>query len=229
VVPLEVMDKDSRLGPALERVENRFETMLLLDRIARLEGRLTEEECRAAAEEKHAALDLIRRVNRAGFLLDDTLAQIRELGRRTYVDAGGGEQPWLTPEELTQLSVRKGTLTAEERSIMESHVVMTSNILETVAFPKEYAAVPLWAGAHHELLNGKGYPRHLSGGEIPREVRLLTILDVFDALTAKDRPYKPGMPVEKALSILHSMAEEGSVDKEVLELFEQSKAWEVEI
>jgi len=228
VVPLEVMDKESRLGPALERVESRFETMLLLDRIALLEGRLTEEGCQAAAEEKNAALELIRRVNKAGFLPDDTLAQLQALARRTYTDSAGREQPWVTPEELTQLSVRKGTLTAAERSVMESHVVMTSSILENVAFPKAYASVPLWAGAHHELLNGKGYPRHLSGGDIPREVRLLTILDVFDALTAKDRPYKPGMPVERALGILRSMAEEGGVDGEILALFEKSKAWEAE-
>jgi len=228
VVPLEVMDKESRLGPALERVESRFAAMLLLDKIALLEGRLTEEAYQAAVEDKNAALELIRRVNKAGFLPDDTFAQIQALAGRTYVDSEGREQPWLTPEERTDLSVRKGTLTAEERSIMESHVVMTSNILANVAFPKAYASVPLWAGAHHELLNGKGYPRHLSGEELPREVRLLTILDVFDALTAKDRPYKPGMPVERALKILHSMVEEGGVDGEILALFEQSKAWEVE-
>jgi len=226
VVPLEVMDKESRLGPSLERMEGRFGTMLLLDKIALLEGRMTQEGYQAAVEEKTAALELIRRVNGAGFLPDDTLAQIQALAGRTYVDAEGREQPWITAEELTALSVRKGTLTAQERSIMESHVVMTASILENVAFPKEYAAVPLWAGAHHELLNGKGYPRHLGGEDIPREVRLLTILDVFDALTAKDRPYKPGMPVERALGILHSMVEEGAVDGEILSLFEQSKAWE---
>ncbi len=229
VVPLEVMDKESRLGPALERVENRFSVMLLLDKISLLESRITEVEYQAAVEDKTAALELIRRVNKAGFLPDDTLAQIQALAGRVYVDAEGREQPWITAEELTQLSVRKGTLTAEERSVMESHVVMTSSILENVAFPKEYAAVPLWAGAHHELLNGRGYPKHLSGGDIPREVRLLTILDVFDALTARDRPYKPGMPVERALGILHSMVEEGGIDGEVLALFEQSKAWEGEI
>ena len=109
---------------------------------------------------------------------------------------------------------------------MESHVVMTSRILEQVSFPKAYSQVPQWAGSHHELLNGRGYPAHLSGAEIPEEVRLLTILDVFDALTARDRPYKPGMPVEKALSILHSMVNEGTMDGNILALFEESKAWE---
>lgn len=109
---------------------------------------------------------------------------------------------------------------------MESHVTMTSRILEQVSFPKAYQQVPKWAGAHHELLNGRGYPTHAAGDEIPHEVRLLTILDVFDALTARDRPYKPGMPVEKALSILASMVSEGGIDGNILALFEESKAWE---
>ena len=109
---------------------------------------------------------------------------------------------------------------------MENHVVMTARILEQVSFPKAYNQVPAWASAHHELLNGRGYPNHISGDEIPCEVRLLTILDVFDALTARDRPYKPGMPVEKALSILESMVDEGSMDGEILGLFRESRAWE---
>ncbi len=229
VVPLEVMDKESRLGPGLERVENRFTEIRLLTRIARLEGRVSEADYQSAAAELDEALSLIRRSNTAGYLPDGELARLQALAQRDYIDEAGRKLPWLTPEELTQLSVRKGTLTEKEREVMQSHVVMTSNILENVAFPKAYAAVPLWAGAHHELLNGKGYPRHLRGAEIPREVRLLTILDVFDALTAKDRPYKPGMPVERALQILHSMVEEGGIDGEVLSWFEQSKAWEAEI
>ena len=109
---------------------------------------------------------------------------------------------------------------------MESHVVMTARILSQVSFPKMYAQVPDWASAHHELLNGKGYPDHISGDKIPKEVRLLSILDIFDALTAKDRPYKSGMPVEKALTILDSMVSEGGIDAEILALFRESKAWE---
>ena len=124
-----------------------------------------------------------------------------------------------------QADYRKGTLTAAERGIMESHAVVTGRILGSVTFPKIYAEVPAWAAAHHELLNGRGYPGHLTAEAIPQEVRLLTILDVFDALTARDRPYKPGMPVEKALSILRSMVDEGGIDKEILALFEQSKCW----
>lgn len=226
VVPLSVMDKDSRLGEALKDVEHRFATMTLLSRIAALEGRVPAGEAEAEQAEIAEALALIQKVNRAGFLPDEELAKITAMGQRTYTDENGEVHPWLTAGELVSLSVRKGTLTAEERSVMESHVVMTARILKQVSFPKMYAQVPGWASAHHELLNGKGYPDHISGDEIPAEVRLLTILDVFDALTAKDRPYKPGMPVEKALSILDSMVSEGGMDAEILALFRESQAWE---
>lgn len=226
VVPLSVMDKETRLGNAETEIDHRFDTMLLLSRIAVLEGTLSPEQAEESKRLILEARELIRRVNRAGFLPDEDLAKIDELAARTYIDAHGTPQPWITEAEHIFLSVRKGSLTAEERKIMESHVVMTSRILEQVSFPKAYNQVPKWAAAHHELLNGRGYPNHLSGEEIPREVRLLTILDVFDALTARDRPYKPGMPVEKALSILDSMVNEGSIDGELLGLFRESKAWE---
>ena len=226
VVPLSVMDKETRLGSAEQTIEQRFATMSLLRRIAVLEGRLSAQQAENAQREADDALELIRRVNRAGFLPDEDLAKIDALAGRTYTDAQGTQQPWITPEEHISLSVRKGSLTAKEREIMESHVTMTSRILEQVSFPKAYQQVPKWAGAHHELLNGRGYPTHAAGDEIPHEVRLLTILDVFDALTARDRPYKPGMPVEKALSILASMVSEGGIDGNILALFEESKAWE---
>jgi hypothetical protein len=200
--------------------------MKLLTRIDVLEGRISAEEAESLTAQRTDALALIEKVDKAGFLPDDTLAAIDALAGRTYRDENGVEQPWITEEEHVCLSIRKGTLTAAERQIMEDHVVVTGRILDQVAFPEEYANVPVWAAAHHELLNGKGYPQHRTAESLPPEVRLLTILDVFDALTAKDRPYKPGMPVEKALSILHSMVNEGSMDENILALFEQSRAWE---
>ena len=226
VVPLEVMDKATRLGPALERVESRFAAMALLDRIALLEGRLDEAAFSARTAEREEALALIRKANIAGFLLDESIAVIEDLAKRTYTDENGETHPWLTEEERVCLTVRKGTLTAAERAVMESHVTATARILDQVAFPRQYAQVPEWAAAHHELLNGTGYPDHRSAESLPREVRLLTILDVFDALTARDRPYKPPMPVEKALAILHSMERERSLDGTILALFEESRAWE---
>ena len=225
-VPLEIMDKESRLGPALCAVRDRFRAIALLQRISRLEGRISEAEYAAQSAELSDALDFIERINVAGFLPDADLAKLGELERKSYTDESGAQQPWLTGAELHQLRVRKGTLTDEEREIMQGHVVLTSKILSHVSFPKLYQPVPKWAGAHHELLNGKGYPDHLHAEAIPTEVRLLTILDVFEALTAQDRPYKPPMPVEKALAILHSMVDEGALDAELLALFERSRPWE---
>lgn len=226
VIPLEVMDKESRLGGALAGVQQRFYIIGLLCRIALLGGTITKEEYGRRISELEDAHALVTRANSTGFLSDETLSQIDALAKRTYTDESGQCHPWLTEAEHTCLSVRKGTLTGRERSIMESHVELTEKMLGEMKFSRSYAEVPKWASAHHEHLNGMGYPHHLRGDEIPREVRLITILDIFDALTARDRPYKPPMPVEKAISILTDMVKDGQLDGQLLELFIQSRAWE---
>ena len=225
-VPLEIMDKESRLGADIADVRARFRAIELLRRIAFLEGKLTSEESERQRAKIADALALIERINVAGFLPDADLAALNALAAETYSDETGAVQPWLTEPELERLRVRKGTLTDAEREIMQNHVVLTAKILGHVSFPKLYSSVPRWAGAHHELLNGAGYPAHLTAKDIPTEVRLLTILDVFEALTAQDRPYKPALPVRKAFEILHSMADEGALDAALLGRFEQSRAWE---
>ena len=225
-VPLEIMDKESRLGPLYEEICDRFRIIRLLDRVAMLEGRFDDAELQRRQKELDDALALIDRVNTIGFLPDTELEKINALANKTYNDEAGRALPWLTDTELERLRVRKGTLTDAEREIMQNHVVVTEKILRHVSFPKLYSAVPCWAAAHHELLNGRGYPRHLAAEDIPMEVRILTILDVFEALTAQDRPYKPPMPVEKALAILESMVQEGAIDGELFALFRESRAWE---
>lgn len=134
-------------------------------------------------------------------------------------------KPLLTEDEITMLSIRKGTLSDEERRQMQGHATSTWNILKQVDFPAQYANIPLWASSRHELLQGKGYPKGLSGDSIPKEVRLLTILDIFEALTAKDRPYKSPYPIDRTWKILNSMVEEGSLDGDLLALFRESRAW----
>lgn len=224
-VPLEVMDKATRLGTKIERIEERFQRIRLLDRIALLEGSISREEWKSREKNRRSWLEFIQRINTAAFLSEADFQKISELSRQHYTE-DNIEKPFLTSDELTCLSIRKGTLTDKEREVMQSHVILTKKILEKVDFPDEYKVVCEWAQSHHELLNGKGYPEHRCGDDIPKEVRLLTILDIFEALTANDRPYKKPVPVKNALNILHSMAEEGSIDKEVLNLFEKSNAWE---
>lgn len=227
VTPLEVMDKAARLSPLQsERVQNRIRNIWLLKRIDYLEGRIGEEELERARLETEEAAARIGEIDRAGFLTDDKLAYLEQLKQRTYLDQGR-ELPWLTGEEHEMLSIRKGTLSAEERKIMEDHVVVTNKLLAQIRFSKDLSHVREWAASHHELLNGSGYPNHRQGDQIPYEVRIITILDIFDALVADDRPYKPGMPVPRALSILESMAEkEGKLDPELTRLFIESRCWE---
>jgi len=221
--PLYIMDKESRLSSALERVLTRLETISLLGRIHNLK---TGSDNSSLEQALLLARQVIETANTADFLTDELLAHVNALALKTYVDAKGAEKPWLTSEELTALSVRKGTLTEAERKIMENHVLMTERILSEVKFTGEYEQVPLWAMQHHEYLNGHGYPFCLRGDEIPKETRLLTILDIFDALTAIDRPYKDPIPMERALKILHAMVDNGQLDGQILALFVESRAWE---
>lgn len=225
VTPLNVMNKETRLGDRLDGVLHRFETIGLLERIAFLEGRIDADMLEAKKKELADARELVLHSNPAGFLPEEEFAALFALSQKTYFDENGDLQPFLTAEEYHALSVRKGTLTPEERTIMESHVAMTARMLGQMKFTSDCAMVPVWASEHHEFLNGSGYPKKLADGEIPREVRLLTILDIFDALTARDRPYKKPMPAEKALTILDSMAAEGQLDVSILELFKNSEAW----
>ena len=226
VIPLEVMDKESRLGSRVSDVEHRFEKIELIWQIENAKGILSD----AELEEKKAFIaesrEFILSANKAGFLPDEKLEKIEKIAACTFVDTDGKEKTFLTDEELVCMKIRKGTLSDDERKIMQSHVEMTEKFLNEVNFPKRYGNVTKWASSHHELLNGKGYPRHISQDEIEKEVRLLSILDIFDALTATDRPYKPPMPVEKALFVLEDMVKFGDLDGDILKLFKDSKAWE---
>ena len=225
-VPLSVMDKATRLGPLLGQIENRFEKMHLLSRIACLENRITEEEWKEDENRRKEWLTAIRRINLAGVLRDEDLDLIHMISQNTYQEEDGSRRPVLLEEETEDLMIQRGTLSDKERQIMQGHVTMTKRILDQVRFPDGYTQVPEWASAHHELLNGKGYPDQRKNGEIPMEVRLLTILDIYEALTAPDRPYKKPMDSGKAFDILNRMAEEGSIDGKLLQLFFRSHAYD---
>ena len=228
VTPLEVMNKAARLLPEQHKdFLHRMELVRLRAEIDCLSGRISDGERGAVIERARQATELVESVNSAGFVPDERLAELDALRALTYTGEDGALHSWLTPEEYAMLSIRKGTLSNDERAIMEGHVSVTGKLLSQIHFPEDLSHVPQWASSHHELLDGSGYPNHLSGDVIPQEVRIITILDIFDALVANDRPYKKGMSVEKALSILQSMAEkEGKLDPELTRLFTRSKCWE---
>ena len=137
-----------------------------------------------------------------------------------------GTRPFLTTSELISLSIPKGSLTNEDRLEIESHVTHTYRFLATIPWTSKLRRIPEIAYGHHEKLNGKGYPRSISAPEIPVQTRMMTISDIYDALTASDRPYKKAMPASKAIDILGYEAKEGKVDKALLDLFIESKVFE---
>lgn len=227
VTPLEVMNKMHRLLPEqYADFVHRMEVVRLRGEIDRLSGRMTLEEAGQLMADTQEAQALVDAINGCGFVTDDKLAALDELGRRTYRDSDGSRKSWLTPAEYAMLSIRRGTLSDQERAVMEDHVAVTGKLLDQIEFSEDLSHVAQWASSHHELLNGSGYPNHLTGDSIPPEVRIITILDIFDALVADDRPYKPGMPVDRALDILTSMAEkEGKLDPALTRLFIESRCW----
>ncbi|MBQ7564723.1 MAG: GAF domain-containing protein [Lachnospiraceae bacterium] len=226
VVPLAVMDKPTRLGAAWERIKSRIEIARLMVKVRGLQH--PEEQSKCTEEEKALcdAWELIQEADQAPFLPGDRITELNELSKLSCATIDGGIIPLLTEDELTAITVRKGTLTDAERREMEKHVEYTADFLNKMKFGGYYEKVPEWASSHHEFLNGSGYPAHKTAEELPKEVRLLTILDIFDALTAEDRPYKPPMPKDRAFIILHDMAAEGKLDEELVALFEESGAWE---
>ena len=228
VIPLEIMDKPTRLGDLEDGLLHKISTGILMERIRGLEHPDEKEASDKKIEEIEAAKELILSSNAAGFLPDEKLEAIQKAGELFIKNDMGEEIPLLNEEEKTAMMVRKGTLTEDERKIIQSHVVNTEKMLSKMIFDGDYANVPVWAASHHEFLNGTGYPKHLTGKDLPKETRLLTILDVYDALTAEDRPYKPALPTEKAFSILHAMENDGQIDGDILALFEESGAWKKE-
>ncbi len=153
--------------------------------------------------------------------------RIAEIATRQYLDNSGMSRPFLDPEEAHALQIIRGSLTDAERDEINSHVVHTYNFLREIPWGRTFRNVPEIAGAHHEKLNGKGYPRQLAGDAIPVPARMMTISDIYDALTAKDRPYKKAMPVEKALSILESEVKGGMLDPELFKVFCEAKVYEI--
>jgi len=145
---------------------------------------------------------------------------------KSYATLDQHTQPYLTGDEVARLSIRKGSLSDEERRAIESHVTHSYRFLQQIPWTKDLRRVPDIAHAHHEKLNGGGYPLRLTGEAIPLQSKIMTVADIFDALSARDRPYKKAVPVAKALEILAMEVKDGSVDAELYRLFVEAKVYE---
>ena len=176
-------------------------------------------------DEVDDALAFVGRVNEPTVLDQGGFERLVEIARLIYMAPDGELRPYLEPEEVAALQVRRGSLTEVERVEIERHVVHTTKFLQEIPWGRRYADVPRIAAAHHEYLNGSGYPDRLPGKDIPVESRIMTIADIFDALTASDRPYKKAVPIERALSIIESEVSAGKCDAELFRVFVQGEVY----
>jgi HD-GYP domain-containing protein (c-di-GMP phosphodiesterase class II) len=165
--------------------------------------------------------------NEPSVLPEDKASMLEFLSQQTYYDMSGKAHPMLDPQEFRFLSIRKGTLDPQERLEMESHVTHSFHFLTKIPWTPLMRGIPEIAYGHHEKLDGSGYPRGLKGDQIPLQARMMTISDIFDALTAQDRPYKRAVPVHTALDILHAEAEDGKLDKDLLGVFLAKEIYQV--
>jgi len=239
VVPAQVLQKATRLPEKEMRVvRQRFETIKALTHRNLWRGygenvttgafesspkRMNEVEERyhAFAKDLDRTYAFLEEINTKGFLPDADLEKVREIGERHYVDGHGKQKPLLTPHEVTNLSIRKGTLNASEWQLMQSHSAQSRRFLERIPWGEDLALIPYLGGAHHEKLDGSGYPDGFVAEDLNLQVRMLTIADIFDALTAADRPYRKAATVERTVEILHLEADAGKLDKPLVELFEE--------
>jgi len=217
-IPEHIMDKRKKLESVLDRIELIKMRYEILKR-----ERATSKDVKSDEDsEIEKEIRFIEEVNSGNFpLSDEMLERLRRISKRTY-RSDKGDMPLVTKEELKHLSVRAGTLTQEEKAIIESHAEITFKMLSQLPFPRKLRNVPFIAGSHHEKLNGKGYPRNLKAEDLPLQSRILSIADIFEALTAKDRPYKKAKTLSQAIRILKEMAEKGEVDRDLVDLLVES-------
>ncbi|WP_026834705.1 HD-GYP domain-containing protein [Eubacterium xylanophilum] len=228
VIPREIMDKSTRLGAGIDDIRHRIEVSKLVAKVDCLENRIDESELREYLMSLDAAFRFIDKIDKMEHLTDEMIEQVSKIAKIQCKKADGTVIKFLEENELSALSLKNGTLTKEEREVIKSHVSHTKDMLDAVSFTGQYKNVPEWASRHHEFLDGSGYPEGLKAEDLAWETRLLTILDIFDALTAEDRPYKTPHTPSTAFEIMRNMVSEGKIDGDILEDLYKSRAWELD-
>lgn len=240
--PEYVVDKATKLETIYDRVhtvDTRFEVLkrdaeieLLKARLAALEaGEEPDLETLETAYEARLAQfdddrEFVRRANVGGeFMRDDDKQRTRAIAAYRWVGPDGEEQPFLTDNEVYNLSIERGTLTAEERDVINYHITATIKMLESLPFPRELQRVPEFAGGHHEKMDGTGYPRGLTREQMSLQARIMGIADIFEALTAADRPYKKAKTLSESLKIMGFMKKDNHIDPDLFDVFLQEKVW----
>jgi hypothetical protein len=184
----------------------------------------------AALQDRMAALSraeaLVEASNEPSVLAAEASAELSALLDLDFEDSSGRCVRVVEPADVDALQVARGSLTASERREIEDHVRHTYDFLVRIPWTAGLSRIPEIAGKHHEYLDGSGYPERLPGPQIPMQARMMTVADIFDALTASDRPYKQAVPIDRALDILHAEVGRGKVDPDVLALFIEAEVWQ---
>ena len=235
--PVHVVDKATKLHTLCDRIDlidTRIEVLKRDHEIAALRAQLAmrdvkdttaESELWVACRGRIDALDsdrqFLRMANRgAEFMSDADLQRVRSIGtRNTWRNVSGVEAEFLSADEIENLTIRAGTLTAGERETINYHIVATNKMLEQLPWPKHLKRVPEYAGGHHERMDGKGYPKGLTRDQMSVQARVMGIADIFEALTARDRPYKPGMKLSQAMGIMYKFRCNGHIDPDLFDVF----------
>ncbi len=231
--PVHVMDKATKLETITDRMETvraRFEILKRDAEIQMLQRQLAgDAEADSLARDLEAQLEaldeelaFLEQANIGGeFLSEEKQARIAEIGERS-ITLGGSSQPLLKPEEVENLSVSRGTLLPKERRIINGHMVQTIRMLESLPFPRNLRRVPEYAGGHHEKMDGTGYPKGIFAGDMSVPARIMAIADVFEALTADDRPYKRAKKLSETMRIMGYMKRDNHLDPDLFDHFVRS-------
>lgn len=234
--PVHVVDKATKLETIFDRIhllESRFEILRRDIEIDLLKQKLKAAGCDydtseavAQTQQLNDEFEFLKHANKGREFMPETdQERVRIISDKMWQTRHGESRPLITEEEINNLTIAKGTLIEQERKIINHHIVSTINMLEALPFPKHLRNVAEIAGNHHERMDGKGYPRSLKRDEMSVQARLMGIADIFEALTAADRPYKKPMSLSQALNILSSMAKEGHIDPDLFQIFIQQKIY----
>ena len=227
--PVHVVDKATKLETIFDRVhllDARFEIALRDAEIAHLLGQLGQADYERTIAELKSDRAFCREINIGGeFMADDKIARVKAIAERRWKNSDGEELPFLSDNEVENLCIRKGTLTGDEREIINHHIVMTIRMLEALPWPAHLTNVPEYAGGHHERMDGKGYPKGLTRDQMSVQARVMGIADVFEALTAADRPYKLGKTLSESIRILGFMCRDHHIDPDLFDVFLRERVY----
>jgi len=227
--PVHVVDKATKLETIFDRIQlldTRFEVLKRDAEIEHLKKNLTDKQLRDRMRQLEEDRRFLQVCNIGGERMsDDDVGQVKRIAKYRWRDVSGHEADFLTEDEVRNLTIRAGTLTDEERKVINHHIVATIKMLEALPWPKHLTKVPEYAGGHHERMDGKGYPRGLKREQMSVQARCMGIADIFEALTAKDRPYKKGKTLSESLEILGRMKLNQHIDPDLFDVFVRRKVY----